>query len=256
MDFHLLGPIEVLDGRTTLALRGSKQRALLAALVLHANEVVSRDRLLDALWGPSPPETAVTALHVQVSQLRKLLDPRRALDGDRVLLTRPPGYLLAVAPDRVDVARFERLADAGRQALADGRPERATRDLRKALGLWRGPPLADVAYEGFAQATIARLDELHLAAVEDWIDAELQLGHHAAIVGELRALVSDHPLHERAQAQLVLALYRSGRQAEALEAYRRARGALTDEVGIEPSRTLRQLHTAVLRQDPELDTGA
>ncbi|HEU4658313.1 MAG TPA: AfsR/SARP family transcriptional regulator [Capillimicrobium sp.] len=253
MDFRLLGPIEVSDGHRTLTLGGPKQRALLATLLLHANEVVSRDALIDALWGATPPETAVTALHVQVSHLRKLLDPERGDGGDRVLLTRPPGYVLVVDPDDVDVFRFERLAAAGREALARDDPARAAGDLARALALWRGPPLADLAYEGFVQVTISRLEELRLAALEDWLDAELQLGHHAAVVGELRALVSDHPLHERAQAQLVLALYRSGRQAEALEAYHRARGALTDEVGIEPSRPLRDLHTAVLRQDPGLD---
>jgi DNA-binding SARP family transcriptional activator len=256
IEFRILGPIDVSDGRRAVRLGGPKQRALLAMLLLHANEVVSRDRLIDALWGDTPPHTASTALHVHVSHLRKLLEPERASDGDHVLLTRPPGYLLAVDPDRVDLTRFERLRGQARTALAAGDARTAAERLREALALWRGPPLADLAYERFLQTEIVRLEEHRLAALEDRIDADLELGRHADLVGELEALVGEHPLRERAQAQLLLALYRCGRQAEALDAYRHARRALSDEVGIEPSRSLRELHQAILRQDPGLEGRA
>jgi len=242
VDFRILGPLEVWHEGRLIPLAGSRQRALLAVLLLHANEVVSIDRLLDDLWGSSPPVTAGKSVQLYVSRLRRVLDDGR-------LVTRPPGYVLRVERSELDVARFERLV--GEARVAD--PERAARKLREALGLWRGAPLADVAYEPFAQAEIGRLEELRLEAVEARVDADLAGGRHTQLVGELEALVAEHPLRERLWGQLMLALYRSARQAEALEAYRGARRELSDELGLEPSADLRRLEQAILRQDASLD---
>ena len=247
MEYRVLGPLEVRDGAESLPLAGAKQRALLALLLVHANHVLSRDRLIDELWGGEPPETAVQSLQVYVSRLRKLL-PADAL------LTRPPGYLLEVAPDELDLQRFERLLDAGREALAQGESEEASRLLHDALALWRGPALAEFAFERFAQGEIGRLEDLRLAAVEERIEADLVLGRHADLIGELEALIVENPYRERLRGQLMLALYRSGRQAEALEAYQAARHALVDELGIEPGADLQRLEKAILTQDEALDT--
>ena len=238
MEFRLLGPLEVVEGDRSLPLGGHKQRSLLAVLLLHANEVVSSERLIDDLWGEAPPATAAKSVQVYVSGLRKQL-------GEGRLVTRTPGYVLRVDPSELDVARFERLVAEARSA----RPERAAEKLYDALALWRGPPLADLAYEPFAQEEITRLEELHLGAVEQRIDAELATGRHADVVAELEALIGRHPLRERLRGQLMLALYRSGRQAEALETYQAARSALIEELGIEPSRRIRDLHQAILAQD-------
>jgi DNA-binding SARP family transcriptional activator len=244
-DFRLLGSVEVVERDRPLALGGVKQRSLLAILLLHANEVVSTERLIDELWGHAPPVTVAKSIQTYVSRLRRQL-------GDGRLLTRAPGYLLRVAPDELDVARFERLvADAG-----DSDPARAAVTLREALALWRGPALADLASERFAQPAIERLEELRMGAVERRIDADLAGGRHAELIGELAALVREHPLRERLHAQLMLALYRCGRQAEALEAFRSARNVFVGEVGIEPSHRLRQLHQAILEQAPSLDPAA
>jgi predicted ATPase/DNA-binding SARP family transcriptional activator len=232
MEFRILGPLEVDSDGQALNLGGAKQRALLAMLLLHANQVVSRDRLVDALWEDDPPETAHKALQVHVSGLRKLLGKER-------LETRPPGYLLRVDKDELDLGCFQRLREEGK--LAD------------ALGLWRGPPLSDFAYDGFAQAEIARLEDQRLTCLEERIEQELEAGRHGALTGELEALVARHPLRERLRGQLMLGLYRSGRQAEALDAYQAARSTLVDELGIEPSRELRELHQAILNQDPALE---
>jgi DNA-binding SARP family transcriptional activator len=253
MDFHILGPIEAIEGDRPLALGGAKQRALLGMLLLHANEVVSSDRLIDQLWAGERREEAVRALQVAVSRLRKALEPDRAVGGDSgVVVTRSPGYELRTDPERLDVKRFEALVSAGRRALVAGQARGARAKLDEALALWRGPPLADLAYESFCQAEISRLEELRLAALEERIAADLELGH-ADVVAELEGLTDQHPLRERLRGQLMLALYRSGRQAEALEAYRRTRRVLVEELGIEPGRELRELHQAILRQDPELD---
>jgi len=242
-EFGLLGPLEVwIDGRE-LELRRPKQRALLALLLLRVGEVVSTDRLIDELWAGKPPKAALGSLQNLVSELRKQL-------GAETVKTRAPGYLLDVEPDRVDLHRFERLvASAAETGDVEGRAAK----LRDALALWRGPALADLAFEPFAQVEIARLEERRTAAREDLIDAELELGGHGRLVGELEALVREHPLRERLRAQLMLALYRAGRQAEALEAYRQARETLVDELGIEPSEDLQQLEQAILRQDRQLD---
>jgi DNA-binding SARP family transcriptional activator len=241
----VLGPLEVWHAEGEVSLGGPKQRALLALLLLHHNEVVPADRLIDELWGEDPPEDAAGALRVNVSRLRKALP----LD---VLATRAPGYLLRVEPDALDLHRFERLVDDGRALLLRGLAADASQRLQDALSLWRGPPLADVAYESFAQPSIARLEEVRLAALELRIEADLALGQHDELIGELEALVAEHPLRERLRGFLMTALYRSGRQAEALDAYRDARRALVDELGIEPSTALQELERAILRQDPSL----
>ena len=249
MEFRILGPLEVWDEGGEVSLGGPKPRALLAVLLLHPNEVVPADRLIDELWGEDSPEDAAAALRVNVSRLRK------ALPQD-VLTTRSPGYVIRVEPDALDLHRFERLVDEGRSLLARGLAADASERLRDALSLWRGPALADFAYESFAQAAIARLEEIRLAAVELRIDADLALGRHDELVGELEALVAEHPLRERLRRYLMTALYRSGRQAEALDAYQDARRALVDELGIDPSPALQELERAILRQDPSLDVEA
>src|SRR5919197_715711 len=225
-------------------LTGQKQRALLALLLLEANRVVSTDRLVDALWGDQPPRTAATSLQNFVSQLRKLLGPQ-------TLVTRPPGYLLRIDPEELDLERFRRLVDDARNEPPDARAAK----LRSALDLWRGPPLADLGFETFAQSEIGRLEELRLVVVEDRIEADLEAGHHGEIVGELEAFADENPLRERLRAHLMLALYRSGRQAEALQIYHDTRRVLVEELGIDPSPALQQLHGAILRQDASLDTG-
>jgi YVTN family beta-propeller protein len=255
VDFRILGPLEVSDRGRELPLAGSKPRAVLAILLLHANEVVSSDRLIDELWGEHPPPTAAKSLQVHVSRLRQSLDRGGAASAGGVIVTRWGGYQIQVGPHELDRARFETLLEEGTKALADGAPERAAELLREALGLWRGPPLADFAYESFAQAEIAHLEELRLTAIEQRIEAELALGQHAQKIGELESLVDQHPFRERLRAQLMLALYRSGRQAEALRAYQDARRALVDELGIEPGEELRQLQSAILAQDPSLGAG-
>ena len=242
MEFRLLGPLEVLDSDRPVPLGRGRQRALFALLLIHANEVVSTDRLIDELWGEAPPRTALKSVQVYVSRLRKEL-------GDGRLATQQPGYVLRVEPSEVDVARFERLV-----ADADGAdPQTAANRLRDALQLWRGPALGDMAFEPFAQAEIARLDEVRAAATEKRIDADLACGRHAELIGELESLVAQHPFWERLRSQLMLALYRSGRQADALAAYRKARGELSDDLGLEPSEELRALEQAILRHDPSLD---
>jgi DNA-binding SARP family transcriptional activator len=246
VEFRILGPLEVIDRGRPLQLGGVRQRALLALLLLNANGVVSQDRLLYELWGDRTPAAGSTALRVRVSQLRK------ALGTKEVLVTRRPGYLLRAEPDELDLHRFERLVDEAREAG----PDVAADKLRKALALWRGSPLADLTYEPFARAAIERLEELRLLALERRIDADLALGREGDLVAELPALVEDHPLRERFRAQLMLALYRSGRQAEALDVYQAGRRALVEELGIDPSRALQDLERAVLHQDPALELEA
>jgi DNA-binding SARP family transcriptional activator/tetratricopeptide (TPR) repeat protein len=257
VEVRVLGPLEVREDDEQLALGGLKQRALLAILALHANEVVSSDRLIDELWGAEAPPTAAKSLQVHVSQLRKVLEPKRKSgEAGELLLTQSPGYVLALDPDQLDVERFKRLYEEGREALAKGDPEAAAAQLDEALTLWRGAPLADLTYASFAQSEISRLEEMRLAALEDRIEAEIGCGRHTAVIGDLERMVSVEPLRERPRRQLMLALYRSGRQAEALEVYRDAHRSLVDELGIEPGRELREIQAAILRQDPELDLRA
>ena len=242
MDFRVLGPLEVWDGGSPVQLGRGKERALLAVLLLHDGEVVSTDRLVEALWGEAFPSTAVKSVQVYVSHLRKLL-------GSDAITTGPGGYTFDLTPGALDLHRFELLIDRAR----DASPAVAAELLREALELWRGPPLADFAYEPFAQPEIARLEELRLAALEARIEADLALGRHAELVSELEALALQHPLREGLRAQLMLALYRSGRQADALAAYQDARRTLGDELGLEPGRRLQELERAILTQDAELD---
>ena len=252
LELGLLGPFEVrIDHGAPVALGGVRQRALLAVLGLHANQVVSTDRLIDELWGEHPPSTAVHTVQVFVSRLRGALGPA----GDR-LLTRPPGYVLELGADEIDAARCKRHYDGGRSMLDAGDAAGAAALLHEAQALWRGPPLADFTYEPFAQATIARLEELRLNCREEIIEAELALGRHAEVVSELESLVREQPLRERPRGQLMLALYRCGRQAEALEAFQQARRMLVAELALDPSPALQQLEQRILRQDPSLDPPA
>jgi DNA-binding SARP family transcriptional activator len=246
MQFRILGPLEVTDGDCLVSLAGA-QRSLLALLLLSVNEVVSADRLIEELWGEEVPESGRTALQVRVSQLRKALGSV----GGRIA-TRAPGYLLRVDRDELDLYCFERLVGE-----ADGaEPAQAAAKLREALGLWRGAPLVDLSYASFAQPAIRRLEEQRLAALEKRIEADLELGRQADLVGELETLVEEHPLREHLHAQLMLALYRCGRQADALAAYQNARRVLVEQLAIEPSAPLRQLEQAILRQEGSLDLAA
>ena len=244
-EFRILGPFEVLERGRRLSLGGARQRTLLVVLLLHRGEVVSTDRLIDELWGERPPVTATKAVQVYVSHLRKALGPG-------VLETHGRGYQLAVSPGRVDVDRFEALIADGRAGLAAGEPRRAVELLNMALGLWRGPALAEFAYEPFARSEIDRLEQARLAALEDRIHAELALGQHRSVIGELERLVGEHPLRERPCELLMLALYRAGRQAEALAVYRSAHALLDQELGLEPGPNLRELQEMILRHDARL----
>ncbi len=247
LEFRILGSFEVVDDEGSVALGGPKQQALLAALLLHRGEVISSDRLIDELWGGRPPATAVKTLRVYVSNLRKAL-------GDGFLVTRGHGYLLTPKPDQVDVDRFERLAAEGRVALERGDARAARERLGAALALWRGSALADFSYEPFAGPEIARLEGARLSALEDRIDADLALGSDGALVAELEGLVAANPLQERLRGQLMRALYRAGRQADALTVYRQTRELLREELGLEPSRMLQELERSILEQDPSLET--
>jgi DNA-binding SARP family transcriptional activator/ABC-type branched-subunit amino acid transport system substrate-binding protein len=252
MEFRILGPLDVVEDGRSLDLGGPKQRALLAALLLRAGEVVSQDRLIDDVWGEAPPATAAKTLQAYVSRLRKALaDESRERPIVR-LETQGHGYVLRIPPESLDADAFQRGLAEGRQALARDDPKRAAELLRDALGLWRGPALGDLAYESFAQPEIARLEELHLTAIEERTDADLALGRADELIGELETLVERHPLRERLRGQLMLALYRSGRQAEALRVYQDGRQYLAAELGLEPGEGLRHLERQILEQDPAL----
>ena len=233
-----------------MTLGGTRQRSVLAILLLHAGEVVSADRLIDELWGERPPADAATALQQHVSRLRRQLGPHD------VLVTRPPGYVVRLEEGRLDLARFRALGTAGRRQLEEGRAEEAARTLRSALELWRGRPLADLENEAFAREVIAELEDERLDTLEARVDADLALGRHAELVGELRSLVRLHPLRERLRGQLMLALYRSGRQADALEVFSQTRRTLVEELGLEPGPELRALQQAILAHDAELEAPA
>jgi DNA-binding SARP family transcriptional activator len=224
VQFRILGPLEAVERDVARPLGGAKQRAVLAILLLHRGEMLSGERLIDELWGERAPATAAKVLQGYVSRLRKTV-------GGDVLLTRGRGYVLSLAPRQLDLERFERLVADGRAALAAGDAATAADRLREALGLWRGPALSEFAYEPFAQGEIARLEEARMAALEERIDADLALGRHGRLLPELELLVHDHPLRERLRAQRMLALYRAGRQAEALEAYRDSRRILIEQLG-------------------------
>ena len=232
------------DGRTILLGR-QRLRALLAYLLLHANEPISSDRLIDEVWGPDPAKTAAASLQNYVSRLRKAI-------GADLLLSQPPGYVLRVDPEHFDLARFERLVAEAQRAEPRERAEK----LKAALGLWRGRALEDLAYESGVRDELGRLEEMRLTALEQRVEADLALGAAAELVGEVEQLVEEHPLREKLRVQLMLALYRAGRQADALEAYQDARRVLTAELGLEPSEELRMVQQAILRQDPSLEVSA
>jgi DNA-binding SARP family transcriptional activator len=253
VEFGILGSLEVQDRHRRVEVSSAKERLLLAVLVVHANEVVSADRLIEVLWGTEPPATAANTVQTYISHLRRALEPGRApRTRDGMLRTRGQGYALAIAPEAIDAVRFEQLACDGRDALPSD-PKQAAEALCAALALWRGEPLAEFGFELFAQAEITRLTELRAAVVEDRVEADLALGRHAALCGELSRAVTEHPLRERLWSQLIRALYRCGRQAEALGAYARLREQLREQLGIDPSPELVRLHEAVLAQRPELD---
>ena len=247
MEFRILGPLEVRDDHGAIDVGGSKPRAVLAVLLLHANEPVSAERLAMALWGPEAPPEAVKRLQVHVSRLRK------ALKDPAIITTTTAGYSLRVRPGELDAEQFAWLVDEGRSEFERGHAQSAAAKLRDALALWRGPPLADLHEMPFAPAEVARLDEHRLTAIEARVEADLATGRHATLVGELRRLLAAHGTRERFAAQLMVALYRSGRQAEALDVFTTTRHTLVADLGAEPGPELRRLHEAILRQDRQLD---
>ena len=252
MEYRILGPLEVVDEGEPVPLGRLKERLVLAILLLHANEFVPRERLIDELWGEAPPPTAKKAVNVYVSQLRKAL----ARNGHDPITTADGGYRLGVDDDGLDVSRLRQLLATARERTTAGDPEAAAELLREALGLWRGPTLAGLLLESHGRDEIAQLDELRLTALMDRIDCDIALGRHEEVLGELQVLVGEHPLRERLRAQQMLALYRADRQAEALEAYQQARQTLVEELGIEPSPALQRLQQGILRHDPSLETPA
>ena len=254
MEFRILGPLEALEGDRVVPVGGGRQRALLALLILNANEVVSTDRLVDELWGERAPPTASKAVRNHVSSLRRALESDGRAGGDGLLVTRGSGYELRLEPGSLDLDQFERLLAEGRRALEQAdRREEAREAAWEALALWRGPALADFAFEPFAQAAIARLEERRLVALEERIAADLALGGHVDLVGELEALIAKHPLRERLRGALMLALYRCGRQSEALHVYQETRRILVDELGIEPGPALQRVERSILQQDSALE---
>ncbi len=255
VEFRILGPLEVVDDAgEPVDLGGPKQRAVLTILLVERGRVVSVERLIERLWGDEPPSSAVGSLQAYVSNLRRALEPDRSAGAKAsVLVTQAPGYRLDVPEDAVDVTRYERLVAEGEAALARGDVDRAASALRSARSLWRGAPLADVAYESFALGEVERLEELRLVGVEAWARTELLAGRHAAVVGELEALVMANPLRSQLRRDLMLALYRSGRQADALRVYKEGRAVLRDELGVEPDADLQALEEQILLQSPDLD---
>jgi DNA-binding SARP family transcriptional activator len=250
VDYRILGPLEVLEDGRPLALGRLKERTVLAVLLLHANEFVSRERLIDELWGTSPPPTARKAVNVYISKLRQTL----TRNGHDPITTAEGGYRLVVDPDLLDAELLRNLIAQARACIADGESDTASQLLQEGLALWRGPTLVGIQLESFGRDEVAQLDEVRLAALMDRIDCDLALGRHEQVLGELNLLVREHPLRERLRAQQMLALYRADRQAESLDAYAEARRALVDDLGIEPSEALQRLQQAILRHDPALET--
>src|SRR5438477_5967398 len=252
VEYRILGPLEVADEGEPVPLGRLKERLVLAILLLHANEFVSRERLIDELWGGLPPATAPQAVNVYVSQLRKPL----TRNGHDPIATANGGYRLEVDTEQLDAAHLRQLLANARERTAAGELEAAAELLREALALWRGPTLAGLLLESHGRDEVAQLDELRLTALMDRIDCDLALGRHEDVFGELQVLVGEHPLRERLRAQLMLALYRADRQAEALDAYQQAREVLVEELGIEPSPPLQRLQKGILAQDPALERPA
>jgi DNA-binding SARP family transcriptional activator len=252
--FGILGPLEARRGGTPVDLGPPKQKAVLAALLISANQVVSLDRLTEMLWGADVPARAHGSIQAYIHNLRKVLEPGRAVRTQaQVLVTQPPGYLVQVDPEALDASAFELLAASGHRLLAQAHPASAKEQLVEALTLWRGPALAEFAFEQFAQPEAARLEQVRTTVNEDLLEAELALGNHVAVIGDITVAVGEHPLRERLWSLLMLALYRSGRQGEALRAFAMARHTLAEELGIDPSPALRKLEAAILAQSPELD---
>lgn len=249
VEFRILGPLEILDDGRPIQLGAAREEAVLGILLLHPNEVVSTERLIDELWGSSPSSTAAKTVQVYISRLRRAL---QAASGDQVVATRAPGYVVQLEPEQLDAARFERLVAHARAEAAEENPERAAETFRRALSLWRGRALAGLEFQSFAKNEIARLEDVHLSALIDRIDCDLVLGRHEQLIGELERLVAEHPYSERLRQQLMLALYRAGRQADALAAYRDGRKTLMGELGLEPSPALQRLERAILGHDPAL----
>ena len=252
MEFKILGPLEAWGQSGEVALGGPRPRALLARLLLSANQVVSADVLIDDLWGSESRDSAGNTLRVSVARLRKALAAGQADAAADLVLTRAPGYLIKLRPKQLDLQQFETLLAEGSELLANGQARSASERLRRAVELWRGEPLGEFAYEDFAAAAIARLSELRLVALERRVEADLATGESATLVAELEELVREQPLRERLRAHLMLALYRAGRQAEALAAYQDARRSLTEELGIEPGASLQQLQVRILQRDGDL----
>jgi DNA-binding SARP family transcriptional activator len=254
---RVLGPLEVVVDGDALPLGGPKQRIVLALLLAEPNRVVSVDRMIDAIWGEDAVERAAGTVQVYVSNLRRALSPAAAAFGvDDFILTQRPGYVARVTAAQLDLLEFDEALARGRQAAAAGNPAKAAAELRHALGLWRGVPIADLADAPFAAGIVARLEAMRVAAEEERFEAELALGVKADLVAELAALVEANPFNERLRGLLMVALYRSGRQADALAAYQEGRRVLADELGIDPSPALRELEGRILAQDPRLDGAA
>ena len=253
MDYRILGSIEAIADGAAAELGPPKQRALLAILLMHVGEIVPTDRLIDLLWGERPPRTAGHSIQIYVSDLRKTLEP---LAGDRVIVTRQPGYQLLAERESIDAHRFERLVEEGTRTLESGDRDRGASLLRQALGLWRGPALSDFAYEEFAQPYIHRLHDLHLDAIEELAAVELEAGRTTDVVPLIDAAIRDDPLRERSRELQMLALYRSGRHAEALRSYQKLRELLDDELGLEPSPPLKRLQERILLHDRSLALDA
>jgi DNA-binding SARP family transcriptional activator len=251
VEFRILGPLEVVEDGNPVALGTLKERLVLGVLLLHANEFVSRERLIDDLWGEAPPPTARKAVNVYISKLRQTL----TRDGHDPIATADGGYRLVVASDLLDVARMQALAVQARERMARGEPGAASQLLEEALALWRGPTLAGLSLESVGRDEVAQLDELRLTALMDRIDCDLALGRHEQVLGELKVLIREHPLRERLRAQQMLALYRADRQVEALDAFAAARHTLVDDLGIEPSEALQRIQQAILRHDASLETS-
>ena len=253
VEYRILGSLEASRDGSPIALGGAKQKTLLARLLLAQNRVVTTDDLIETIWPDDPPVKPSTSLQGYVSHLRKALDPEK---GFELLVTEHAGYRLKVDRDALDLYRLEELLEQGRNALAEGNAAGAASSFREALDLFRGPPLVDFTYESWAQAEAGRLEELRLACLEDRIEADLALGRHAEVVGEIEALIAEYPLRESLRAHHMLALYRSGRQSEALGAYQEARNVLVEEFGIDPTRGLQELERKILMQDESLDLDA
>ena len=252
VDFRILGPVGVLSGGCGVAIEGRRTRVLLAMLLVWRNQTVSLDALIDGLWPQGPPSSAKSSLHAYVSRLRSALAAAGPLAGSERIKRKPPGYELRTFDGEVDADRFERMLALAEAALRDRRFAGASSALRDAMMLVRGPVLGECRDDAFAQAEVARLEAMRVRAVERRVDADLGLGRHAVLSGELEGLVAAHPLHERFREQLMLALYRSGRQADALSAYQDAYQVLAEELGVVPGPGLRSLEAAILQQDPAI----